>query len=285
MLRFLVMNPFDGCRQRIGRANFHGNALAELWNSFNTNDAYATRINLQDDGTGEVFVSPTELDWRSPFSLQFGELLYQLRAALDSLIYQSAVLQSGKNPPPKESNLQFPISSCAENFKSVGHYIAPLSDECKAFIESVQPYQANVVTSTAPDGNGSRWNINNHIATLNDLARKDRHRRLRVAGCSAVDGVIQIGLPVGSGMSVEYASFQSFDTLENESKLGTFKIANFWRHPNVQVNTNLTFHVAIEDIPLTSVDAALSFETHIRGMTVSVGAIVMWFERYFGLEQ
>src|ERR1700676_1513406 len=111
-----MSSPFDTCRHRIDRAEFHADALAKIWNRLDTNKTYTTRVKCNDDGTGEIFISPTNTDWLAPFALEFGEMLYQLRAALDSCIYDCAVLQLRQNPPPKENSWLFPICSTPRDF-------------------------------------------------------------------------------------------------------------------------------------------------------------------------
>jgi hypothetical protein len=41
----------------------------------------------------------------SDISIEFGEMFYQLRAALDACVYESACLETGQTPPPDEAKL------------------------------------------------------------------------------------------------------------------------------------------------------------------------------------
>jgi len=72
----------------------------------------------------------------------YGEMLYQLRAALDGSVYQAAIIESGQDPPPNENRLEFPICVSAAEFHKSAWKIAPLSKQCRDFIESIQPYNA-----------------------------------------------------------------------------------------------------------------------------------------------
>jgi hypothetical protein len=120
--------------------------MTEFWNGIDTRYTYTHRVEIAGDGIGKIFLAPVKADWLSSFPLQFGEMLYQLRAALDSCVYDCAILQTGKNPPPDERDLQFPICTNSKSFKNCLGQIRPLSDDVKAFIESVQPYQTAPLT-------------------------------------------------------------------------------------------------------------------------------------------
>ncbi len=273
------MNLFEGCWQRILRAEFHGKALTKLWDGFNTNEAYTTSVDIKDDGTGEVFITPRQRDWVVPFSLEFGELIYQLRAALDACIYESAVLKSGQDPPPDEDALQFPIQTTPKKFKNASRQIAPLADECRAFIESIQPYQTTFVNANVSD---RQWFINRGLGMLNDLAKKDRHRRLHVLGSVPTGGEIRFGFPEASGMSVEYASFEGTDILEHKSKIGAFRIRNFSRQYDIKMELKLTFEIAVEKILFTGLTTD-AFITQLQSMIYSVSGVITWFERFHGV--
>src|ERR1700751_1713214 len=124
-----MISPFETCRQRIDRAALHGKTLAEIWNGFDTSSTYTTRAEYQDDGAGEIFIEPVDSNWLTSFSLQFGEMLYQFRAALDSCVYDAAVLHSGPNHATDYQELMFPICVTAKDFKKSSGRIKPLPEE------------------------------------------------------------------------------------------------------------------------------------------------------------
>ena len=79
---------FEGCRQRIRRAKAHREAIAKMWNdSVTTEDFYSVGVRVEDDGTGSVWIEPVYgWEFTLAISLELGEMLYQLRAALDSCL-------------------------------------------------------------------------------------------------------------------------------------------------------------------------------------------------------
>lgn len=134
---------FEGPRQRIYRANTHRHALADAWNSFIQEDFYTGRIKVNPDGTGTLRISQ-DRDFPDLFSFELGETLYQLRAALDGIVYAAAILDSGgQDPPPNEHRLEFPICATKGEFDvAAGKKLWPLSKKRKAIIQAVQPYNA-----------------------------------------------------------------------------------------------------------------------------------------------
>lgn len=260
--------PLQTARRRIDRAKSHTYALAKLWNSRDAHDAYTHRVEMRDDGTGELFLSPTDPDWLGTFAVQFGEVLYQLRATLDSCIYDSAIVKTGKNPPPDEGKLQFPICESSKEFKGRAHYIAPLADEVKAFIESIQPYQ------TTPK---EKAEVGRILDVLNDYSREDRHRTLPVIG--ALPSEISGFLNVQAGMAVERVIIDDPRLLEHESHLATFKIRSFRRGQHVSVNLKIAMEIAL--------NRANRFEIISKGPAVMIAVvegIVGEFQGLLGLK-
>ncbi|MCQ9125550.1 hypothetical protein [Corynebacterium amycolatum] len=100
---------------------------------------------------------PTEL------SLIFGEWLYQLRAALDGLMYEIVVRETKLDPPPNAGRISYPLCRSADAFASCNTY--GVSDRIRRAIERTQPYHATGGFS----GSALWW--------IHELARIDRHRR------------------------------------------------------------------------------------------------------------
>ncbi len=235
-----MFTPFETCGQRTDRAALHGKTLAELWASLDTGSAYSTSIDFQDDGTGEIFVKPVNPDWFVQFSLEYGEMLYHLRAALDSCVYDAAVLNTGKNPPDDEDALMFPICTSPKKFKESARRIKPLPDELKSFVESVQPYKGLVIANDF-----GIWPISDILGYLGRWSIIDRHRRLHVVGTLPTWGKIQVIPP--PEMTLDYLIFEGGSVLEDQSKIGTCKIGNFTRGAKIGVHTELAFEIAVKD--------------------------------------
>ncbi|HML17890.1 MAG TPA: hypothetical protein VK419_12740 [Bryobacteraceae bacterium] len=229
------MAQFNDCWLRIGRARKHRDNLVDAWNRFLEDEPYSSGVEVQDDGTGRIHVMPRGDSLPDVFALEFGEMLYQLRAALDASVYQSAVLDCGKDPPAHAHSLEFPILTRQGTFDEdyVQRKIRPLSSKRKSFIESVQPYNAG--------------RINRTVGILSDWARKDRHRTLHILLSWAANINPLLRIPDGT-------SLISIDTrrdgfLEKESVIATFRLTGWIPGMNIEANPNLTIDIAIDETP------------------------------------
>ncbi len=153
---------------RLARAEEHYAAFGRRWAQHL--DQMDDRLDLQVDDTGTATVRvgrasglPMEL------SILFGELLYELRAALDNCLYAVAVLVSGENPPPNAARLEWPIRLNAADWKNQSSRYRDLPSSITRALEAIQPYQAET----------PGWNA---LGILHELARVDRHRSLHGLG-------------------------------------------------------------------------------------------------------
>jgi hypothetical protein len=94
-------------------------------------------------------------------AILIGEAVYNLRAALDYLVYELSILDSGK----AAERIQFPLESCDKGWaKRETGWLCGVSDHHKASIKLLQPFN-NVIWTT----------------TLRELSNPDKHRHLTVA--------------------------------------------------------------------------------------------------------
>lgn len=229
---------FNDCRSRIARAEAHRDALRASWNSMIEDKSFEPVVNVDRDGRGCIRVLPSEDAVLDHFAFEFGEFLYQLRAALDGSIYAAAVYQTGQNPPPDQEKLQFPIYDSREQFQRAERCIKPLSDKCKAFIESVQPYNA----SEYPHDNANRT-----LGILNDWARKDRHRKLHLIGTWASDASPKLWVPAGCSVSTLETIPDGF--LDDEGIIAKFTLTGYTDEMKIQANPDLMLDIAIDEPP------------------------------------
>jgi hypothetical protein len=98
-------------------------------------------------------------------SIRVGEMIYNLRAVLDYLIYALAWHDTGKRPVGRhERGLQFPIEDTPEGFKRRRNsMLKGVTDENVALIERYQPCA------------GCDWS-----GILRDLSNTDKHREVIV---------------------------------------------------------------------------------------------------------
>lgn len=242
--------------------------MTEFWDGFDSRDTYTHRMEIDDDGAGKIFLAPVKADWLSSFPLQFGEILYQLRAALDSCVYDCAILQTGQDPPPNERDLQFPICTTPKSFNNCHGQISPLSNDLRVFIESIQPYH------TAPAKEAEMGRI---LGILNDWARIDRHRTLPIIGAFPSNVVAQLGLP--PDMALEWSSTDDRRLLEHESQFASFKISGY--RPDAQIELNLAIRL---EIALDRVGGVEIITKAPAAMIAIVEEVIREFERILGIK-
>lgn len=176
---------------RLDRAEEHYKSFGQIWADYLSQRPHALDRSVEADGTivarlRRVLPLPAEL------SVVFGELLYELRAALDNCLYAVAVLVSGQNPPPHATRLEWPIRETPADWSSQASRYRDLPSAITEALEAVQPYQAEL----------PGWNS---LRILHDLARIDRHRtphglglylaRLRLGIDPDVVEVVNAGAP------------------------------------------------------------------------------------------
>ena len=264
---------FQGSWLRIERAHAQGKLLAQAWNDIPPEDLYAISAKVNSDGTGSFRMTrPKPVP--AIFSLQLGEVLYQLRAALDGLIYQAAILDSGQDPPPNEKDLEFPIFPTRRGYaKKAPAKIAPLADKRKDIIKSVQLYNAPKLKPEQIVFNGNR-----SLRILNDWARKDRHRRLHIVGSWVSRANPQVFCPAGvkvSSLKLVHSGF-----LEDDNVIATFRLTGKLRGVEIKASANLATQVAVNEPP-PPVAGNDNLGNRLAGMMAAVSQVVQMFEDSF----
>jgi hypothetical protein len=236
----------------------HHREFGRIWNEFLTggeplpheasrvveaatmrHEPYEPRVVVYPNGEGVIEVEPIDFPG-DELALELGEFLYQLRAALDSLIHETAIAVSGQDPPPNAENLEFPIRASEAGFKNAAAKIASLASHHRVGIEDIQPYRAEYETE------GLEL-CSRALGAINDLARKDRHRGLRIVASWGANKKPQFDLP--PECSLEWLHVTDDGLLERESEVARFKIRNWSPGLELQANPNFTIDVTVEDAP------------------------------------
>jgi hypothetical protein len=235
--------PFQSSRDRIKRAQSHRDAIGDIWNSFSPEDLNFPILNIDEDGTGSLRCAPVEGARFEDASIFLGEMLYQLRAALDNAVYDSAILDTRRNPPRNPRDYEFPICRRPEGFDEVAYKIAPLSEKRRALIQAVQPYNIGKI---APEKMVK--SIPRTLGILNDWARVDRHRKMNIICSWAVEASPKLRLP--PGVSIKSLKVRGQGILKNDDAIATFRLNGFVKGMQVEANPDLHFDVAVDEAPL-----------------------------------
>jgi hypothetical protein len=237
---------FDDCWQRIARAEAHREAFYQAWHEFSDRkDAYTTVVSVDDNGAGRITIEPVSIFGLPPIaSLELGEMLYQLRAALDASIYECAILETGKNPPPYKNALEFPVCRTPDEFTDASWKIKPLTGERRAIVESVQPYDIDKLSPQTAVHSHRR-----NLWIIYDWSRIDRHRRLHFVGSWATICEPTFVLPEGVSVASMFVDDSGF--LEHQSEIARFKLAGWIPGMELETkfNPGISIDVAIDEPP------------------------------------
>jgi hypothetical protein len=235
-----MQHPLDGVRAKIERAMEHFDKLRRDASPFERN-AYTVR-GEKDFEKGAIVFFAQDMGLGEPpiqLSLLAGEIAYQLRSALDHLVYQ-LISANGQTPDRKG---QFPIFKSPNEYESrAGPMIQGLSPRAGAVIESLQPYHRHIAT-----GYDTLW-------MLNDLNNTDKHRLVPV--CLMAGGEMRVVFPYGEYSELILTIFH-LSPLKNGAKLYTWATANL----QVDVQAELRCSIAFEQIGDSKLEAVIPFFT------------------------
>ena len=126
---------------KLGRADEHLQTLYAETDRWGDGDPLAVDRESNADGSEHLFSLRVE---REPdiwlWSAILGDVLHNLRGALDHIVFALAIAQTGKDPPDDEKRLAFPICSDPSYFAKAKSRVASLDGPTQAAIEKAQPY-------------------------------------------------------------------------------------------------------------------------------------------------
>lgn len=211
---------FEDSLKRIKRAKVHADAF---WNEvirIFPKEGYSVSLDKENERTWivtAIFKTPPNDEL---LSLELGEFFYQLRAALDALIWKAVWIKDGREPSADANRLEFPICPNQEKFDTAAIHKFNFPQELRNWISTIQPYSAEKTVDDPERG------LNSTLKTLHDCARKDRHRRLHVA--AAVASTVQLDFLDGfpEGVSFRSAEILPADFLKGRNKFLRLELAS-----------------------------------------------------------
>lgn len=264
-----LYDRFEGCWNRYERALAHKEAAAREWSAFLGEEPYDARLSaIDDNGRFEMWIEQ-RIPVPPVISIEFGEYLYNLRAALDYLAFAVSVADSKQDPPPGEELIQFPIYDTEKSWMTNEYRIESFSDKHRSWVKAVQPFM------------GDKSPRHYLLPWLNDLARKDRHRQLHVAGAYIAEAAPMVDAPNGAAVPFEEVEPVAF--VEGDTVIARFQVVPFSAGDEVEANPNLALDVEIEEFARGRPDDAkwLWFRMSMRLLVIDsfVEATIGRFER------
>lgn len=178
--------------------------------------------------------------------LILGEYAYQLRAALDGLIWDAITFEQGGTEPPADANrLEFPIlNGKIRDFQSCAFHNFPFPEKLKAWLESIQPDSAE-----KPEGHPDRG-LAGALEDIHNLARLDRHRRLRIVAAFPTELLANFVFEPAEGFRAIGEEGLPCNILGDEYDLLRFKVESVTGNlpGKIRIETGAKFEIFFEDL-------------------------------------
>lgn len=207
-----LRHPLDGCLERVRRAEEHLAELEREEAAVFEKQACAVRFDLDKNPPHPAINVrlPKETFAGVRLGTLTGEICYNLRCALDYLIYALAEHDSGS----PQKGTQFPIMDAANDFAARGNeMLVGVNAVHIAAVERLQPY------------NGSQW-----TRWLRDISNTDKHRHIFPAGG-------RVRVTVHSGLEKDLSRIHGFKRKAPHPLTGE----------NVDVKVHVTGNITFED--------------------------------------
>jgi hypothetical protein len=268
------MTLFPDSRKRLDRALDHFKTCGTEWDRVVNPDASDVVAKANDDWTAGTARVVRKFSAENSMALELGESFYQMRAALDSLIYQAAVFLEYPNTPSNPENLYFPICAKPRSFKDSAVSSPPFPDEIRRWIEAIQPYQAQ-----NPATNPAILEAIQAFKTINTCAKIDRHRHLHLV--MAIPARLKCNFVVEpKTIKIRNVRAVEVNVLEDESPFLFFEIegADIAESNNIKLKTDLALQISVDQIP---VPHGSTLDSEIKNMLAAVDWAISFFESGF----
>lgn len=269
------MQLFPDSVKRLNRAVSHYNAAYAELVKFVQPDAHEVIVEIDESGTRSIAKTRLPGPPENEVALELGEFFYQLRAALDSLIYQTSIYSEGVDPPSNKNRVEFPICIDKEKFNSNPVNSSPFPHELRDWIFSIQPY----VTRNIHNPNHK---LGHYLEILHDCARIDRHRRLHLVGTASFD----VGVEFETSPEITISEIERVDgnVLESEAIFLTFRIEGMrpGKEYKIRLKSSFELHITIENLP---VPAGGNMGNELLAILHSVDFVIRFFKDCYRVDR
>ena len=259
--------------KRLDRAGLHLKAFQAEWERVTHPDAYEFVTEPNSDWTAGSVTFKSRISRENSLAFELGEFFYNMRAALDSTIYQAAVFLEHPDPPTKPDSLYFPICDTRERFEKHGFDKRKFPTDLIDWMRSIQPY--NAPNTTDP---GMR-DLMAHLLLLHDCARKDRHRLPHIVAAVPTHLSCRFAV-IPPGIKVRNQKGVRVNFLESDEPFFFFEIegADLTQYCNIKLEHALKVEVSVDEIP---VPPGGSLDSEIKGICAAAEYVIGYFEAGF----
>lgn len=245
---------FINSRSRLKRAGLHRQVFQSEWASLFERER-STSIVRDDKHPGWwkllVNLSPESIARirDNQLSLELGEFAYQLRSALDGLIWDTITYTQGSELSPDAkgvSSLDFPLApqwKAKDTDKDRFHGF-PFPQNLIDWMRTIQPGAADKPVDDPDRG------LKDTLEDIHNLARYDRHRRLRVVSMLPVFQAVKLRSTEPPGGEVIDYEWLNCDPLNGKYDVLRFRVVcpGGLNPYKVSLEPKLSFTVSVEDV-------------------------------------
>lgn len=239
------MRLFPDSVKRLNRAVVHYNAAYAEILKFVQPEAHDVVVEINDAGTEGVAKTRLPEPPDNDVALELGEFFYQLRAALDSLIYQTSVYTEGVDPPSNKNKAEFPICIDKGKFNQNAVNKLPFPPQLRDWLLSIQPYVAR-------DASNNYHMLSQYLEILHDCARIDRHRRLHLVGIASFN--VDVEFETSPEITVSSIERVNGNILESEAIFLRFRIEGMrpGKEYKIKLKSKFQLEITLENLPVPS---------------------------------
>lgn len=239
-----LVDQFSGIRLKRARAWDQINGLNPDFIAFIDNDPYGIQVNFN---KGILTVSVHVQRTPDPvWGVRVGEIVHNLRSALDHAIWELVLLHTG-SPPAKGTKNQFPIFDTKAGFdaRGVPQFLRGVHPKAIDLIRSEQPFPAQ-------DG-GTGEDIKSPLWHLHELSNHDKHRTLHVTG-TMLRTFQMTSPPLKFGVDTHIVQTRDTGPIQENAVLrrtaitypGTKNLVTEWPFVTSQVHGNISVDIAFD---------------------------------------
>jgi hypothetical protein len=169
------------------------------------------------------------------WSILIGEIIHNMRSALDHLVWQLVIRETGL--PPATSKTGFPIFLNAKGYSSDRGeklLLHGVGAAAKALIKAAQPFE------TGEDTASPLWH-------LHELSNWDKHRVIALVVASRRSAEVQAIVGEAQAIGVTPEGPLEHDTVLGIVRLRPSDIPLVERMAKVKMETKITFHITIQE--------------------------------------
>jgi hypothetical protein len=220
-----VTTASAGIRAKIARALELLLELDECLHAYLDADPFTLQRQVQPDGVTHVFVLKVTEPAPVALSVLVGEVVHQLRSAVDHVAY-GLVVAAG-NTPTRQTG--FPVCTARPAALKVA---GGVTAEALAAVDAVQPYQR-------------RDPLRHPLHVLNTLWNIDKHRNLLVTALQSTGSRIWLGSPDGSDLVPGHPSRPA--VVGHDGILGVFRYPDGDFQPDTEVTAQGSSFIGLSD--------------------------------------